>query len=639
MRALIWYLLGFVACSAAQEPQYPPAFPTSPVLPSPVNYAPSVTPNIVDAAAPCAQTACPGYIASNVHESDTGITADLVLAGDACNVYGNDIDELTLEVEYQNKQQSHVRIYPKYLAPSNQSLYFLSDLLTPMGKSETNSSRGGSDLKFAWSNSPSFQFQIIRVSSGDILFDTYGKKLVFEDQFLEISTSLPLDANVYGLAGTLRGFRIPNNYTQTFWNAYNLDNDQELDVNGHDVHPMYLETRYGSNGSSASHGVYARNAHGQEWLFKPGLLTYRTIGGSFDLYFFSGPTPKEVISQYQVGVIRTPVLQPYFALGFHQVRWSYQNWTNLQNVIDLYAAENIQLEGIMNDLDYLDLNRIFTDNPGHYDIGEGVEFLARLHAAGQYYMPILDPNVYVPNASESYPTYKRGAELDAYIRNGNESFYVGVEWPGFSVWPDFLVPQAQQFWTEQFIEFHQKLAFDGFWLDVSDAVSFCTGSCGQNLIEQNPIHVPFALPGDPDTALAVDYRYPEGFSVTNATEAASASSAMMSQSLAYPTPTVTPTPVYGRTLPTPGVRNLNFPPYAINNFLPGHSLVKEVMSPNATHNDGPFNSTEYELHNLYGHLSANATYHALLATYNNTRRPFFIARSTFAGSGNFTGHW
>ena len=101
----------------------------------------------------------------------------------------------------------------------------------------------------------------------------------------------------------------------------------------------------------------------------------------------------------------------------------------------------------------------------------------------------------------------------------------------------------------------------------------------------------------------------------------------------YPTPSFTPTPIVGRTLATPGVRNLTFPPYAINNFLPGHSLLKQAIAPNATHGDGPFNSTEYELHNLYGHLSANATYHALVATKQN-KRPFFIARSTFAGSGN-----
>lgn len=36
-------------------------------------------------------------------------------------------------------------------------------------------------------------------------------------------------------------------------------------------------------------------------------------------------------------------------------------------------------------------------------------------------MPILDPNIYVPNpanASDAYPPYDRGAELEAYIRNG-----------------------------------------------------------------------------------------------------------------------------------------------------------------------------------------------------------------------------
>lgn len=253
----------------------------------------------------------------------------------------------------------------------------------------------------------------------------------------------------------------------------------------------------------------------------------------------------------------------------------------------------------------------------------------------------MDPNIYAPNpanASDAYPTYDRGAELNAYIRNGNDSFYYGVEWPGFSVWPDFLVPQAQQFWTEQIQAFHQVIPFDGFWLDVSDAVSFCTGSCGQGKLNMNPIHVPFALPGDPNTSVAVDYRYPEGFQLTNSSEYASASVAMASQSLAYPTPAVTPTPVLSRTLPTPGVRNLTFPPYAINNFLPGHALVKEVISPDATHNDGPYNSTEYELHNLYGHLSGNATYNALITLYNG-KRPFFIARSTFAGSGTFAGHW
>ena len=44
---------------------------------------------------------CPGYAATNVVESATGLTADLNLAGPACNVYGYDLGELKLLVEYQ----------------------------------------------------------------------------------------------------------------------------------------------------------------------------------------------------------------------------------------------------------------------------------------------------------------------------------------------------------------------------------------------------------------------------------------------------------------------------------------------------------------------------------------------------------
>ena len=133
----------------------------------------------------------------------------------------------------------------------------------------------------------------------------------------------------------------------------------------------------------------------------------------------------------------------------------------------------------MNDLDYLKMNRDFTDNPGHYDVAQGQAFLDRLHAAGQHYLPILDPNIYVPNpsnASDAYPTYDRGSALNAYLHDGTDEEYIGVEWPGFSVFPDFLVPQAHQFWTDEIKRFHETLAFDGFWLDVSDPVSYCSGS-------------------------------------------------------------------------------------------------------------------------------------------------------------------
>lgn len=53
---------------------------------------------------PAALDACPGYKAKNVSTFGPKLTADLVLAGKACNVFGNDIEKLKLEVTYENSE-------------------------------------------------------------------------------------------------------------------------------------------------------------------------------------------------------------------------------------------------------------------------------------------------------------------------------------------------------------------------------------------------------------------------------------------------------------------------------------------------------------------------------------------------------
>lgn len=49
---------------------------------------------------------CPGYTASNVQQSDDGLTADLMLAGPACDAYGDDLTDLVLSVTYQTGENS-----------------------------------------------------------------------------------------------------------------------------------------------------------------------------------------------------------------------------------------------------------------------------------------------------------------------------------------------------------------------------------------------------------------------------------------------------------------------------------------------------------------------------------------------------
>lgn len=52
-------------------------------------------------------SSCPGYKASKVKSNHNGFTADLTLAGKACNVYGSDLTDLTIEVVYETGRSDY----------------------------------------------------------------------------------------------------------------------------------------------------------------------------------------------------------------------------------------------------------------------------------------------------------------------------------------------------------------------------------------------------------------------------------------------------------------------------------------------------------------------------------------------------
>src|SRR5271167_875807 len=83
-------------------------------------------------------------------------------------------------------------------------------------------------------------------------------------------------------------------------------------LNYYGVHPFYV----GLEPSGKAHGVLIFNSNAQEVTTGPAPhLTYRTIGGQLDLFFFPGPSPEEVIQQYQQ-LIGKPFLPAYWALGY-----------------------------------------------------------------------------------------------------------------------------------------------------------------------------------------------------------------------------------------------------------------------------------------------------------------------------------
>jgi alpha-glucosidase len=219
-------------------------------------------------------------------------------------------------------------------------------------------------------NDPSFWFTVTRNATGDVLFSTKGTHLVYENQFVEFANDLPEDYNLYGLGERIHGLRLGNNFTATIYAA---DVGDPIDKNLYSSHPFYLETRYfekGGNGSnkaltqrdieqksltayqdnssgspyeSYSHGVYYRNTHGMEVVLKPDNLTWRTLGGAIDLYFYDGPSAMNVTAQYLNSSVGLPAEQQYWTFGYHQCRWGYANWTEVQGIVETMRDFNIPM--------------------------------------------------------------------------------------------------------------------------------------------------------------------------------------------------------------------------------------------------------------------------------------------------------
>lgn len=219
----IWLLRG--ACHSAQaHPSTNTAITTTATttsyrevftIPAEADVGQPLLPNILDPEAVDMQTVAPGYTASNLQNSSSGFTADLNLAGSAVNVYGTDIENLTLTVEYQSRGRLHVEIQPRYIGPENETWFTLPEAIVPKPAASSDEvvSPEGSDFDLSWSNDPTFSFTVKRKSTGDTLFTTKGSKLVYEDQFIEFASPLPDNYNLYGLGEVIHGLRLGNNLT------------------------------------------------------------------------------------------------------------------------------------------------------------------------------------------------------------------------------------------------------------------------------------------------------------------------------------------------------------------------------------------------------------------------------------------
>lgn len=187
------------------------SFIPEPTVPSWATIGVAQTPTVSNPTAVIAQDVCPGYSLSNVQKTDRGLTGSLSLDGPACNAYGKDYMNLTLTVYYDTETRLHVTIEDddkkQYRIPEN-----LVAIPPPLD------TIGDVTYSFNYIESP-FEFWVTR-DNGEVLFDTRGYKLIFETQYLELTTNMEEDDNVYGLGEVIHSLKLHKNFTRTLYAKY-----------------------------------------------------------------------------------------------------------------------------------------------------------------------------------------------------------------------------------------------------------------------------------------------------------------------------------------------------------------------------------------------------------------------------------
>ncbi|ORY35079.1 glycoside hydrolase family 31 protein [Naematelia encephala] len=535
-----------------------------------------------------------GYRLTSIKTTRHSVVGQLELVGEPAHAFGQDIANLTLEVEYRREDELRVHISDtrgtQYQVPSD----FRYD------KQPEDAPRSTS-LYFHHQDEP-FAFWITR-TSGEVIFDTRPDNipvyeeplivndfpvrdtvlpaypLVFSDQYLQIASALPSETNIYGLGDVVAtsGFRRDNHGTvQSFWNGDPAGNS--LDRNLYGTHPFYLESRQSAPGlPSLSHGVFLRNSHGTDVILRTGVVEYRTLGGTLDFTFLAGPEPHRVVQQYS-NVVGRPAQMPYWSFGFHLCSIGHSTLLETQEVVDRMADSNIPLECIWNDFYYMDRKRNFTLSKD-FPPEPFKQFTRRLHDRGQRYIPLLDAGMYKPTAeNDHYEQYAAGHSLDVFLKDEEGKEYEGYVWCGRTVWPDWTHQHVTDWWYQSIAEFKEAVDFDGLWLDMNE---------------------PANLPVASDKWLGAK--------------------AVIS--------------VDGRRWVDLGQNAWDYPPYAIHNGW--KSLGDLTVAPSVVTSDG---WRHYHQHNLYPIQEARVTA-AALEKLNPGKRQFLLSRGTFAGQGTMTAHW
>jgi alpha-glucosidase len=184
-------------------------------------------------------------------------------------------------------------------------------------------------------------------------------------------------------------------------------------------------------------------------------------GGQYVEYVFAGPDLPAVLEAYTWLTGRTQP-PPLWALGYHQCRYHVYDQAAVEALAARHRDEQLPCDSLWLDIEHMDGYRVFTWDRELFPDPAGM--LERLRAQGFRVVTIVDPGV---KRDPGYAVYDEAVELDVLCRTEGGDTYVGQVWPGDTVFPDFVTPEARAWWGRRNAA-HVRSGLDGIWNDMNE---------------------------------------------------------------------------------------------------------------------------------------------------------------------------
>jgi alpha-glucosidase len=318
-----------------------------------------------------------------------------------------------------------------------------------------------------------------------------------------VAKKLGFDEHFYGLGE--KAARFDKRRGQfTMWNSDTPAYKEGTDPIYQDI-PFYLGWQGGE-----TYGIFFDNSYRTHFDFageSPDHVVFEAEGGEMNYYFFWGPSMQKILGRYADLTGHLP-MPPKWALGNQQSRWSYFPDTVAEEVVRRYRAEDLPLDVLHLDIDYMQQYRVFTwSRPGYPD---PTAFTEKLRKQGVKVVVIVDPGVkYEPPEpgttdaatnpelaaqDKSYYVFNQGMAKDYFLKRQDGKLWIGAVWPGKAVYADFTLDAAARWWGGLHRAYLDH-GVAGIWNDMNEPSDFLdqTGKTQMDVITYDGgAHSPYA---------------------------------------------------------------------------------------------------------------------------------------------------